>query len=379
MGTTGADALGEEMGAALEAWAQRPGAQVLMAVGAHLRRRMGILLWFALIGFAAAWPLAGSGIGWVIEDAGLLPEVDGEPQTWEVTVTSEDRFVPAIVHITAGDSVRWVWNGSASPHNVVEVGNGTGTSGIGGFDSGAAASVLGMNISFDEVGTHHYVSEPQADAGMRGQVVVERAGGLRLVVLTPVELMLLKLRISVAMTVAALAVVVLADGAWQASRSSELRARLSALDIRVPRPGVAVVTTVVSSLTLAVAGAAYALWVITPLVLTELQQDAVAAGLATTWQLGQAIGFVVGLVLGGMVGFQVPVAVLLARRTGAVERAQLIAIRRHLWFGAFVLGAILTPPDPLSMVLVAAPMVVLLEVTLLLDVVWPVRRAHREA
>lgn len=367
MAASGSAALGDEMADAIAAWLATPAGQLVLAVGAHLRRRAGWIAWGALLLFAVAWPLSGSAMNWLIEDAGLLPESTAAPVEHEVTLGADGGFVPALVTVTEGDTVRWRW-ANRTAANVASVANATAASHDGVWRSGDPATSLNVSLEFETAGPFHYVDEA---GGLRGEVDVQRPGGLRLVVLTPVELMLLKLRLCVIATIAVLVLALLADGGWQLARSGEVRARLSELDWRLPRPGLQLGVTVTSSLLLAVAGGAYALRVVTPLVLQELQQDAIAAGLDTTWRLGDAIGFIGGLALGGIVGFQVPVAVLLARRTGLVPRADLVRYRRHLWFAAFVLGAILTPPDPLSMVLVAAPMVLLLEVALLIDLVWP--------
>ena len=41
--------------------------------------------------------------------------------------------------------------------------------------------------------------------------------------------------------------------------------------------------------------------------------------------------------------------------------------RRIIWFSAFVVGAFMSPPDPLSLFLVALPIIVLFEAALLFD------------
>jgi Sec-independent protein secretion pathway component TatC len=42
-----------------------------------------------------------------------------------------------------------------------------------------------------------------------------------------------------------------------------------------------------------------------------------------------------------------------------------------LWFASIVVGAMLSPPDPLSLALIAAPMIVLFEIALLIDRIIP--------
>ena len=65
--------------------------------------------------------------------------------------------------------------------------------------------------------------------------------------------------------------------------------------------------------------------------------------------------------------FQTPIAVLLLLRTGIISRAFVTDNRGLIWFSALLLGAVLSPPDPVSMFLVGGPMVILLEISLLLD------------
>jgi sec-independent protein translocase protein TatC len=62
------------------------------------------------------------------------------------------------------------------------------------------------------------------------------------------------------------------------------------------------------------------------------------------------------------VTFEVPIAVLILVRMGAVTIEQLSSIRPYFIVGAFVVAAIVTPPDVLSQLLLAIPMCVLYEV-----------------
>ena len=52
-----------------------------------------------------------------------------------------------------------------------------------------------------------------------------------------------------------------------------------------------------------------------------------------------------------------------------VRRATVRSYRRHIWFSAFILGAFLSPPDPLSLFLVAMPVVILFEIAIVIDAI----------
>jgi sec-independent protein translocase protein TatC len=125
------------------------------------------------------------------------------------------------------------------------------------------------------------------------------------------------------------------------------------------------------SVALAVLGVIYAWEILIPFLLEYLQADAEAAGLQTTWHLQAWIGFLLSLALGSALAFQVPLLVLIVLRGGLVERNVLTHYRRHLWFTSIVVGAMLSPPDPLSLGLIAAPMIVLFEVALIIDAIIP--------
>jgi len=77
------------------------------------------------------------------------------------------------------------------------------------------------------------------------------------------------------------------------------------------------------------------------------------------------LNFVLTLFLAFGVTFEVPIVVLVLTRMGIVSIEQLVNIRPYFIVGAFVLAAIVTPPDVISQLLLAFPMWLLFEVGLL--------------
>ena len=73
------------------------------------------------------------------------------------------------------------------------------------------------------------------------------------------------------------------------------------------------------------------------------------------------LSFVLTLFLAFGVTFEVPIAVILLVRMGMVTIAQLKEARPYVIVGAFVIAAIVTPPDVVSQILLAAPMCLLYE------------------
>ena len=68
------------------------------------------------------------------------------------------------------------------------------------------------------------------------------------------------------------------------------------------------------------------------------------------------------------VTFQVPVVVVVLVRMGVVSVAKLREIRPYVFVGAFVVGAIFTPPDVVSQIMLAIPLWLLYESGILVSV-----------
>ena len=111
-------------------------------------------------------------------------------------------------------------------------------------------------------------------------------------------------------------------------------------------------------------GLAYSWYLLTPMLLDYLAADAQAAGISTQWRLSAFIGFIGGLCFACIIGFQAPLFTLLSINSKVLSREELLLYRRHIWFATFVLGAAFSPPDPLSLFLVAIPIILLFEVAI---------------
>lgn len=79
------------------------------------------------------------------------------------------------------------------------------------------------------------------------------------------------------------------------------------------------------------------------------------------------------------VSFLLPVLVMLLNRAGIVSRAQLVGLRRYMIVGSVILAAVLTPPDALSQVMLAVPLILLYEITLIAIWFTDRRKAATEA
>ena len=77
------------------------------------------------------------------------------------------------------------------------------------------------------------------------------------------------------------------------------------------------------------------------------------------------LDFVMSMCLAFGATFEVPVVVVILVRTGLVSVAKLKEIRPYAVVGAFVVAAVVTPPDAMSMFSLAIPMCLLFELGLL--------------
>ncbi len=90
------------------------------------------------------------------------------------------------------------------------------------------------------------------------------------------------------------------------------------------------------------------------------------ASITVAPDIEQYLSFVMSMFLAFGITFEVPIVVLLLVRTGLVSVAQLREARRYVIVGAFVVAAVVTPPDVTSQLMLAIPMCVLFEIGLLL-------------
>lgn len=122
-----------------------------------------------------------------------------------------------------------------------------------------------------------------------------------------------------------------------------------------------VLPLIISSTFLFIAGMAFAYFFVFPIVFKFMASIA-PDGVAWMTDIEKYLSFVLTMFVAFGVTFETPVAVVLLVHMGVVSVEKLREIRPYVIVGAFVIGAVFTPPDVVSQLLLALPLWVLYEV-----------------
>lgn len=117
---------------------------------------------------------------------------------------------------------------------------------------------------------------------------------------------------------------------------------------------------IIASTFLFLCGMAFAYLLVFPVVFSFIIGIA-PQGVAVMTDIGKYMDFVLTMFVAFGITFQVPVAVVLLVKIGVVSVAQLKQVRPYAIVGAFIIGAIFTPPDVVSQIMLAVPLWLLYE------------------
>jgi len=123
---------------------------------------------------------------------------------------------------------------------------------------------------------------------------------------------------------------------------------------------------VVSSYSLFIIGMAFAYFLVFPTVFKFMASYNAPLGAEMSTDIDNYLSFAMTTFLAFGITFEVPVVVVVLVRMGMVPLAKLREIRPYVIVGAFVVSAVVTPPDVLSQLLLAVPMTLLYELGLLI-------------
>ncbi len=118
------------------------------------------------------------------------------------------------------------------------------------------------------------------------------------------------------------------------------------------------------------AGGAFVYYFVMPVAWQFFVDQGVKAGegpmaIEAVPRVGEYLSLVMRLIFAFGISFELPVVISLMARAGMVSSAGLRQKRRYAVVIAFVAAAILTPPDPISQIGLALPIIVLYEISIL--------------
>ncbi len=182
--------------------------------------------------------------------------------------------------------------------------------------------------------------------------------GANIVYLYPLEPLILKLKISLYLGIS-VAIPYMVKVVYDTLKSrTDL---LNNLNISKSK----VVVYLVISTFLFSCGVAYGYLVMLPIFLKFLYQLAVQQGAIANYSISEFVSFVVlMLVVFGFV-FEIPLILYVLVSNGVVKYSTLTYYRRHFYVAFFIIGAVITPPDVFTQLMVAVPMVIFFELSLL--------------
>lgn len=120
---------------------------------------------------------------------------------------------------------------------------------------------------------------------------------------------------------------------------------------------------VISSSLLFIAGIAFCYFFVFGVVF-KFVNDFAPASVSVAPDIDSYFGFVMTMFIAFGLTFEVPIVVIVLVRMGLVTVEKLKEIRPYVIVGAFVIAAIVTPPDVMSQLLLAVPLCLLYEVGL---------------
>lgn len=117
---------------------------------------------------------------------------------------------------------------------------------------------------------------------------------------------------------------------------------------------------VAASTVLFVCGMAFAYYLVFPLVF-GVMKTFTPDGVSWMPDIAAYFNFVLNMFIAFGVTFEVPIAVVLMVKVGIVSIAKLREVRPYVIVGAFIIAAVVTPPDVLSQLMLALPLCLLYE------------------
>ena len=125
-------------------------------------------------------------------------------------------------------------------------------------------------------------------------------------------------------------------------------------------------------------GVLFGYYIMCPLAVNFLANYQVSELVVNEFDITSYVSTVTTLVLGSGFLFQLPMVVYFLSKVGIVTPLLMKTYRKHAIVVILFLGAILTPPDPMSQLLIAFPLIGLYEMSILISAVVQKKRLKRQ-
>lgn len=179
-----------------------------------------------------------------------------------------------------------------------------------------------------------------------------KPAGASIVYLTPLEVIMLKLKMAIICGALPALLVVIFFTCKAVSGRTEITIHRSSFAI-----------TGIFAVILFGSGALYAYFLL-PVFLNYLFCSAASTGAVATYSICEFVSFVIMIAIVFGLSFELPLVMTVLVRSGLVRYRALIDYRRHAYIGMLIAAALFTPPDVLSQIIVALPLAILYEISL---------------
>ena len=126
-----------------------------------------------------------------------------------------------------------------------------------------------------------------------------------------------------------------------------------------------------------ISGGAFAYYAMFPLMFDVLVNQMMPASLVASFTVEKYLSLLLRLTVAFGAVFELPLVITALAAVGLVTSSTLVSFRKYAVVAAFVLGAFLTPADPLSQIMMAVPLVVFYEIGILSAKALERRRAAK--
>ncbi|MEM8966453.1 MAG: twin-arginine translocase subunit TatC [Bacteroidota bacterium] len=125
--------------------------------------------------------------------------------------------------------------------------------------------------------------------------------------------------------------------------------------------------------TLFLIGVLFGYFVVTPISVNFLGNYQVDPSILNEFDITSYVGILITLVLACGLLFQLPIVVYFLSKAGIITPSALITYRRHAIVIILIISALVTPPDPVTQLLVTFPLILLYQASILISK-WVLRK-----